>query len=52
VGSNIVTGIDPVKIISAANSILDGKVKRCQIPERWDGKAACRIVDYILGNKI
>jgi UDP-N-acetylglucosamine 2-epimerase (non-hydrolysing) len=49
-GTNVITGIDPGKIISAANSIIDGKMKKSRIPELWDGKAARRIVNFILGN--
>jgi UDP-N-acetylglucosamine 2-epimerase (non-hydrolysing) len=49
-GTNIITGIDPGKIVSAANSILDGKMKESRIPELWDGKAARRIVNFILEN--
>jgi UDP-N-acetylglucosamine 2-epimerase (non-hydrolysing) len=50
VGTNIITGIDPGKIVSATNSILDGKMKESRIPELWDGKAAGRIVNFILEN--
>jgi len=47
VGSNIITGVDPQKILEAAQKSLGGKSKSGRIPEKWDGKTAFRIVEYL-----
>ncbi len=47
VGSNIITGVDPAKILEAAEKSLSGETKSGQVPEKWDGKTAYRIVDYL-----
>jgi len=43
-GSNVLAGTDPVQIIAAARTILEGKGKQGRRPQLWDGKAAERIV--------
>jgi UDP-N-acetylglucosamine 2-epimerase (non-hydrolysing) len=48
-GTNILAGTDPDRIRSAALSVLDGSVRESSVPEKWDGKAAIRIVDVLLG---
>lgn len=51
VGTNILLGSDPDKIVAAANDIFAGRLKEGSIPELWDGRAAERIVN-ILGEKL
>jgi len=51
VGTNILVGHDPDRILSSAFDVLkNGKQKR-KIPQYWDGKAAGRIVEVLLANK-
>jgi UDP-N-acetylglucosamine 2-epimerase (non-hydrolysing) len=47
-GTNILTGSDPERIRAAAFSVLDGAVRPSSIPDKWDGKAAERIVGVLL----
>jgi UDP-N-acetylglucosamine 2-epimerase (non-hydrolysing) len=47
VGTNIMTGNDPARILGAVNDVLDGKTKRAAIPELWDGHTAERIVEIL-----
>ncbi len=49
IGSNVVVGTDPDKIISYGNKALLNDWKECKIPDLWDGKASQRIVE-ILGS--
>lgn len=44
VGSNILVGPSPAKVLEAVRGILDGKHKKGRIPELWDGHTAERIV--------
>ncbi len=48
VGTNIMVGNDPQAILAAARPILDGREIKGAIPEKWDGKAAERIVEVLL----
>jgi UDP-N-acetylglucosamine 2-epimerase (non-hydrolysing) len=48
VGTNILVGTDPQRIVEEANAILDGRGRSGSIPEKWDGRAAERIVDVLL----
>jgi len=48
-GTNLLVGTDPGIIIAAAQDILAGKGKIGGIPPLWDGHAAERIVDILLG---
>jgi UDP-N-acetylglucosamine 2-epimerase (non-hydrolysing) len=48
IGSNILTGPEPEKILSAAYRILDGGAKKGEIPPLWDGATAERIVEILL----
>jgi UDP-N-acetylglucosamine 2-epimerase (non-hydrolysing) len=48
IGTNILVGTDPRRIVHEANSILDGHARPSTIPEKWDGHAAERIVDILL----
>lgn len=48
IGTNVLVGTDPQRILHEANSILDGHTRPGAIPEKWDGCAAERIVDVLL----
>lgn len=50
VGTNRVVGNDPVKILAAAREVIGGRWPEGEIPEKWDGKAAERIVDWLVGH--
>jgi UDP-N-acetylglucosamine 2-epimerase (non-hydrolysing) len=47
VGSNVLVGRDEQRLKLEAEAILDGKVKKSEIPPLWDGKAGERIADVI-----
>jgi UDP-N-acetylglucosamine 2-epimerase (non-hydrolysing) len=47
-GSNILTGSEPDKIISAVRCILDGTHKKGEIPPLWDGATSGRITDILI----
>lgn len=48
-GSNILVGTDPAAIRAAAFAVLDGNAKPAAVPEKWDGRAAERIVAALAG---
>lgn len=48
IGSNIIVGNDRGKILAAARTILQGDALSGQVPEKWDGHAAERIVETLL----
>ena len=48
VGTNVIVGNDPGRIVEAAEDVLGGKCAKGRIPEKWDGKAAERIVEWLL----
>ena len=50
IGTNELIGTDPKKIKPALEKLLSGDWKQGQVPEKWDGKAAERIVATILIN--
>lgn len=47
VGSNILTGPHPTKVLEAVKQILDGKAKKGRIPDLWDGRTAERIREIL-----
>lgn len=47
-GTNIVVGNDPDRIRESALWVLRNGAVRCRIPEKWDGRAAERIVEILL----
>lgn len=49
VGTNFLVGNDPVNVLQCARNILGGAVPQGRAPEKWDGKAAERIVAVLLG---
>ena len=48
VGTNELIGTDPNKIKPALEKLFSGNWKQGTIPEKWDGRAAERIVQHIL----
>jgi UDP-N-acetylglucosamine 2-epimerase (non-hydrolysing) len=46
-GTNRLVGSDPATIRLEVRKILEGETPRGAVPERWDGKAAGRIVDVL-----
>jgi len=46
-GTNLVVGVDPVRIVAEARAILGGTRKQGRRPELWDGHAAARILDVL-----
>lgn len=47
-GTNELLGTDPKQIAPAMNKLFSGQWKQGTIPEKWDGKAAERIVEHLL----
>jgi UDP-N-acetylglucosamine 2-epimerase (non-hydrolysing) len=48
IGTNELIGTDPKAIGPAMEKLFNGKWKKGGIPEKWDGKAAKRIVEVLL----
>jgi UDP-N-acetylglucosamine 2-epimerase (non-hydrolysing) len=46
-GTNQLVGNDKERILAAARRVLDGSPSAARIPEKWDGKAAERIVHVL-----
>ncbi len=46
-GTNTIAGVDPARIVAAAQAVLDGHGKVGRRPQLWDGQAAERIVDEL-----
>lgn len=51
-GTNILVGNDRSRILEESFKILDGKGKKGKIPQLWDGKAAERIINILLGQQM
>ena len=49
-GTNVLVGNDKHDILAAANDVLEGRVTCGRVPEKWDGKAAERIVEWLIVN--
>lgn len=47
-GTNRLVGSDPAVIRAEAHKILDGETRAARIPDKWDGRAAERIVEILL----
>ncbi len=47
-GTNVIVGNKKDRILEAAREVLDGRRRAGKIPEKWDGKAAERIVGTLL----
>ena len=50
IGTNVLVGNDPARIREAALSVLTSAQPAHRIPDKWDGHAAERIVDILLGH--
>lgn len=48
IGTNELIGTQPEKIAPAISKILDGEWKKGSIPDKWDGRAAERIIQVLL----
>lgn len=47
IGTNELVGTDPSKLKPALDQLFSGQWKQGSIPEKWDGRAAERIVDIL-----
>ncbi|MBQ8672527.1 MAG: UDP-N-acetyl glucosamine 2-epimerase [Bacteroides sp.] len=50
VGSNELAGEDPILLSALLEKLLKGEWKHASLPDRWDGRAAERIVQTLLNN--
>lgn len=48
VGTNELVGTDGARIASAMTAIRDNRWKKAQIPDRWDGRSAERIIRVLI----
>ncbi|MFH1214414.1 MAG: UDP-N-acetylglucosamine 2-epimerase, partial [Candidatus Neomarinimicrobiota bacterium] len=48
-GTNELVGSDPRKVLERTIAILNGERKVGKIPKYWDGQAAERLVEVLLG---
>src|SRR5690606_18868179 len=48
IGTNELLGTDPKALRPAMDKLFKGEWKKGSIPDLWDGKAAVRIVDYLV----
>ena len=51
IGTNVIVGNRPDNILAATEKILNGARQKGRVPEKWDGRAAERIVDVIISRK-
>ena len=47
IGTNEIIGMDPAKLVPALARLMAGQWKKGAIPDKWDGKAATRIINTI-----
>lgn len=47
-GTNMLVGTNPQDILEIADKILHAQTGSAKVPERWDGRAATRIVDVLI----
>ena len=50
-GTNELVGEDPVLLAKAMDTLMQGEWKRGELPERWDGRTAERIVQILADKK-
>jgi UDP-N-acetylglucosamine 2-epimerase (non-hydrolysing) len=48
-GTNVLVGRDMARLRAEVDSILNGRVKQAHMPPLWDGRAAERIAEVIIG---
>ena len=48
VGTNVLVGTDPARVMPAAREVLQGRARAGKIPELWDGRAAERIAQLLV----
>lgn len=48
IGTNVLVGTKPVAIANALKCLFEGNWKKGEIPERWDGKTASRIIQKLI----
>ena len=48
-GTNELVGEDPAELAKAMDTLMKGEWKRGELPERWDGRTAERIVQILTG---
>lgn len=48
IGTNVIVGNNPAAILLTAQKVLGGSFPAGNIPEKWDGKAAERIVEWLI----
>lgn len=46
-GTNVLVGKSKERILAAAKNVIDGNIRKGIVPEKWDGKAAQRIVEIL-----
>ncbi len=51
IGTNVIVGNSGKRILAAANDALSNEGGKKQIPEKWDGQSAIRIVDWLIKNE-
>ena len=51
IGTNVIVGNSGEKILAAAKIALSNKRGEKEIPEKWDGHSAIRIVDWLIKNE-
>lgn len=47
VGTNVIVGQDPGRMLAAVQDVLEGRDKKGRIPDGWDGHAAERIAEIV-----
>lgn len=51
IGTNLLVGENPEALAEALQTLKEGRWKKAQLPERWDGRTAERIVQTLLEEK-
>lgn len=49
VGSNVLVDGDTTKLRESLQLLMEGKWKTCELPNRWDGRTAERILQILIG---
>lgn len=47
-GTNVLAGCDPEKIVAQASKALQGETEKTKIPELWDGQSADRVLKTLV----